>query len=44
MACIFISETLCAVEEIASVSVLDEVDWAKSIVLDKAAVISIWLI
>ena len=45
MAGIFISvKTLYAVEEITSASVLDKVDWARSIVSDKAAVIDVWLI
>jgi len=42
MACAFISiKRLCAVEEVITVSVLDKVDWAKSIVLDNVAVINI---
>jgi len=42
MACIFISvRRLCVAEKVISISVLDKVDWAESIVLDKAAAIDI---
>jgi len=45
MACAFISvERLCIIEEVTAISVPDKVDWAKSIILDNATVIDVWLI
>ena len=42
IACAFINiETLYIAEKITGTSVLDKVDWAKSIVLDKVTVINI---
>ena len=42
IAYIFISiKTLYIVERVTSTSVLDKVDWARSIVLDKATIINI---
>ena len=45
IACAFVSvETLYTAEEITDTNILDEVDWAKSIILDKATTIDVWLI
>jgi len=42
MACAFISvKRLYIVEEVTSISVLNKVDWVKSIVSDKAAIINV---